>query len=273
MNLIYSCIFCNKDYIQLLSLLLNSYIKYNTYRTKYLIIPHKSFETEIKQLLSKYNINHDIWCLNKKSILGACCSRLLIFNNPKINKYKKILYLDTDIIITNYIKILFNYELDKELYVFNEDRKINDWGHGEILFTKENIKIDKTTEVFSTCVLLFLNCDEIKSLFYNINLLIDKYFPKKSKYNLKSCYDQDFIIYQCVIEQKYNNQLITKHIYNYCNHLENNMLFNHFCMPCGDTEGKYDKMTNFMVHIDSIRIPKIEIINRHISRNKNTLNI
>ena len=32
-------------------------------------------------------------------------------------------------------------------------------------------------------------------------------------------------------------------------------------------------MKNFMVYIDSIRIPKIEIRNRHISKNKNTLNI
>ena len=43
MILIYSCIFFNKDYIQLLKLLLESYIKYNTYYTKYLIITNNEF--------------------------------------------------------------------------------------------------------------------------------------------------------------------------------------------------------------------------------------
>ena len=173
MILIYSCIFYKKDYIQLLKLLLESYIKYNTYRTKYLIITNKDFEIEIKDILSNLNIDHDIWYLNIDTIFGACCSRLLIFNYPDINKYTKILYLDTDIIITNNLYKIINYNLDKKLYVFNENKKINDWGHGKILFDKENININNI-EVFSTCVLLFLNCNDIKFLFNNINLLIDK---------------------------------------------------------------------------------------------------
>ena len=99
---------------------------YNTYRTKYLIITHKSFEPEIKQLLSKYNINHDIWCLNIKSIFGACCSRLLIFNYPKINKYKKILYLDTDIIITSTLNYDEPMASDTNFNLAGADQKADD---------------------------------------------------------------------------------------------------------------------------------------------------
>ena len=142
MILIYSCIFLKKDYIQLLKLLLESYIKYNTYHTKYLVITNNKFKLEIETFLNELNIDYDIWSLTINSILGACCSRLLIFDYPKIHKYTKILYLDTDIIITNNLTELINYNLDKKLYVFNENKKIIDWGHGKILFNKENIKIN-----------------------------------------------------------------------------------------------------------------------------------
>ena len=148
MNLIYSCIFFKKDYIQLLKLLLESYIKYNTYRTKYLIITNNEFKLEIETFLKELNIDYDIWLNNINSILGACCSRLLIFYYTEIYKYTKILYLDIDIIITNNLTKLMNYNLDEKLYVFNENKKINDWGHGKILFDKENSKIEINKEVF-----------------------------------------------------------------------------------------------------------------------------
>ena len=76
MNLIYSCIFFKKSYIELFELLLNSYIQYNIYRTKYLIITHESFQSDIEELLNKYTIDYDIWCIDINTIFGACCSRL-----------------------------------------------------------------------------------------------------------------------------------------------------------------------------------------------------
>ena len=273
MNLIYSCIFFKKSYIQLFESLLKSYIQYNIYRTNYLVITHSSFRSDIKKLFNKYALDYDIWCLDINTIFGACCSRLLIFDYPKISEYKKILYLDTDIVITDNLKFLFDYELDEKLYVFNENKKISDWGHGDILFTKENYDIDRKMEVFSTCVLLFLNCEEIVNLFNDIHLLINKYFPNKADYNLQSSYDQDFIIYQCVKENKYDNQLITKHIYNNSNVLKKNMILNHFCIPCGEATGKHTKMTKFQRQIDSCRIPKINTVKRKIQKDKSTLNI
>lgn len=273
MNLIYSCIFFKKSYIELFELLLNSYIQYNIYRTKYLIITHESFQSDIEELLNKYTIDYDIWCIDINTIFGACCSRLSIFDYPKINKYKKILYLDTDIIITGNLQQLFDYELNDKLYVFNENKKISDWGHGDILFTKENYDIDRNIEVFSTCVLLFLNCEDISILMNDIHLLIHKYFPNKSEYNMNSSYDQDFIIYQCVKDNKYDNQLITKHIYNNSISLKENMILNHFCIPCGEATGKLEKMKIFQNHLVTHRIPEINIIKRSIQKDNSTLNI
>ena len=56
MNLIYSCIFFKKSYIELFELLLNSYIQYNIYRTKYLIITHESFQSDIEELLNNITL-------------------------------------------------------------------------------------------------------------------------------------------------------------------------------------------------------------------------
>ena len=90
---------------------------------------------------------------------------------------------------------------------------------------------------------------------------------------MNSSYDQDFIIYQCVKDNKYDNQLITKHIYNNSISLKENMILNHFCIPCGEATGKLEKMKIFQEHLVTHRIPEINIIKRSIQKDNSTLNI
>ena len=65
MNLVYSCVFFKKEYIQLLSLLLKSFISCNNNEKniQYLIITSPDFELEIKQIFNKLEIDGDIFLL------------------------------------------------------------------------------------------------------------------------------------------------------------------------------------------------------------------
>ena len=66
MYLIYSCIFVNENYLNLVDKLLTTYSKYNDNdKICYLIITSKNFESKIKQIFLKTGIkNHDIWILD-----------------------------------------------------------------------------------------------------------------------------------------------------------------------------------------------------------------
>ena len=95
----------------------------------------------------------------------------------------------------------------------------------------------------------FLNCKEIKQLFSDILKNIE-YLCPNNKYNLGQAYDQDFIIYHCVINEMYDIQKLNKYCKNNHQHTSkehnNSLVFNHFCIPCGKPTNKLEKMTNFM---------------------------
>lgn len=249
MNLIYSCVFHNEDYLKLASLLFKSFSLYSNIQSyDYLVITEKRFESSIEKLYSENNINGLIWCLTANSQLEACYTRLKIFDYPNINKYDKILYLDTDILIIGGLNEIFDLQLIDKLYCFNEGKKVLDWGHGKILFRKYRVKIDYNLEMFSTCVMLFLNTDIMKQLFKEILEHINSMFPNPLLYNLKSSFEQDFIIYHTYINGLYDNELITKYVINSNSDLiitENNIRIIHFCVPCGNTTGKYERMDKY----------------------------
>ena len=98
-KIIYSCVFFNEKYIELIQLLLKSYKLFgnSTENIDYLIICNPNFKNKIQLLFDKLNINGKIWCLDLETIFEAGYSRLKIFDYPLINDYDKILYLDCNI--------------------------------------------------------------------------------------------------------------------------------------------------------------------------------
>ena len=66
-------------------------------------------------MFDKYKIIGDIWTIDLTTKLEACCARLQIFNYPKIYKYSKLLYLDTDILVTNNISKIVEFPLENKL--------------------------------------------------------------------------------------------------------------------------------------------------------------
>ena len=196
-RLIYICLFQDKNYIQLLTLLLKS-ILLNCKNDKFDILIYTSsalkeqiITMKLENNLSRgrktiFHVNDEI--KNKEE---ACSSRLDVFNFPLICDYQKILYLDIDIIIEQSLEPIFRLVLEDKLYALKECDDISQHESeyfGKILFGKE-IYSFKDKSGFNSGVLLFNNCIRIRELFQIIKLDMVK------RKQLMYFYDQPFIIY------------------------------------------------------------------------------
>ena len=97
MNLLYTCIFDNFDYLKLLELLLVSGVVFSDFRGNhfdFLIITTHNFETKINEIFNKYDLNVKIKCIQIENIYSALSARFHIFDF--VNKeYSKFLYIYT----------------------------------------------------------------------------------------------------------------------------------------------------------------------------------
>lgn len=263
MNLIYSCIFFNEQYLELIELLLKTYILFGSpdKNTRYLIICNPDFKSKIEVIFKFLHIDGLIWCIDLHTIFEACYSRLKIFDYPDIDKYNKILYLDCDILITNDLSNILNFQLDDKLYALNEGHSLgpHDWWGSDFFTPDSNPK----TSVFSTCVLLFNNCQIIKNLFNNT--LSHIYSHLKDDLPLPMCYDQPFIIYNTVKDNLHDNQKLIHIVINDPWHTSfNGETISHFPSAPGDFNSKHVKMMkylyNTMFHVQFIPNPFIPSI-------------
>lgn len=210
MNLIYMCVFHKQNYVNLLKLLIESIslrANMNNETTEILVITSPLFQPLIKLVLSKYKLPINYFILNLNTLFEAGCARLHIFQWKEIDKYEKILYLDTDILINSDINILFNLEIvPSKVYTLEEDCIGNEEGfHGYEFF--DFTKYDKNQTAFTSGILYFHCSLEIKQLFKDIiNHIQTHIYINKNP--ISKCLDQPFIVYNAIIQNKYNNQLL-----------------------------------------------------------------
>ena len=160
-TLIYSCVFFNQKYIDLIHLLLKSYKLFGNAPNEvdYLIICSPHFQKDIQAIFDTLHIKGIIWSLDLKTKFEAGYSRLQIFEYSNINQYKKILYLDCDILVTNSISNILDFELKNKLYGLEE-------GNTEhVYFGKQFFDKNPNCTAFTSGILLFNNHIIIKDLF------------------------------------------------------------------------------------------------------------
>jgi lipopolysaccharide biosynthesis glycosyltransferase len=243
-NLIYLCVFYNKNYIHLLKLCLQSMIEFGNLHenTDILIFTDSTFKESILEMTTSIGLAVDIMEMaNIYNIFLAANARNYIYAYPKIDKYDKILYLDTDIIVSSDLNRLFSINLEAKLYTMCEGTIESPWYGGHEFF--DFTTVDKDTKAFSTCVLLFKNCDEMKYFFVKLHQNIWDIYPKLS--GVPITLEQPFVIYTAVTENLYNNGLLGNNII--VNHPEAyvGQVISHFPIGPGDYTSKLIKMNVF----------------------------
>jgi len=275
MNCIFICIFKNKHHIDLLYLLLESLYIFGNLRddTEILIYTSNEFMKIIENsnwFTSKirFEINDTYHDVDK-----SCKSRLDLFNLQSSSKYDKFLYLDTDILITQFepemdINVVFDIAMDDLLYTVEEGQigNIEEY-YGRSLFGDE-IDDYEDKSAFSSGILLFKNCEKIKQLFYQINECI------KIRGNESNYYDQPFIVYNAFKYKLFDNQKLKQFAINQHTNFNleflTGMVINHF--PGDPTGSKIEIKINIMQtvlnslkHIMTLKI--IEYAKTYIDQN------
>lgn len=270
-NLIYFCVFYNRDYLKLLNLLLKSVKIFSNIDTiEFLIITCDEFKKYIDEISSKLDIHLYIQCFNFTTIFQAACARLYIFDYEYINSYEKILYLDTDIIIKGNLTPIFDFILDDVLYGL-ESGTINSPNFGKDFFdinsstpsfnsstpsfNSSTSSFNSSTTGINSGTLLFNNSKIIKDLFCRIQSHINTFVD--SKLPIPYCMDQPFINYHAIKDNLYNNKLLNPLISLYDGDISVNnydtSIICHFSFPIGNFKHKYYRMINFFNNITSIK--------------------
>lgn len=168
-DLVYLCVFYNKKFIDMFRLFLESYVLYENHKIEnmdLLVLTNIEFKDEILKLGEQLNVNILVQVVESKGVFDSKIARLRIFDFETTKRYKRILYLDTDILLSgNLVEIFKNdLKLDEKLYVVREGDIGNNY-HGKFLFDSNLNQIDYKRPAFNSGVLLFKNCETIKNLF------------------------------------------------------------------------------------------------------------
>ena len=249
MNCIFITIFNQEKYVDMFFLLLESIFVYGNLNDNINILVYTS--TPFMNIIKKSHLFNDEkmnFEINDtyNNIDKACKARLDLFKFSSITNYNKILYLDTDILIKDDIKKVFDICEDDVLYVLEEGGiHYNNDCWGNTLFGDEiNNYSDKTA--FSSGILLFNNCEKIKDLFNKINEDIIK-----RPYDFLCC-DQPYIIYNAFKYNLYNNKILKSFAVNNDTNIHSDKIIHHFPGTPGYYTYKIPTMTTFLNKLNNL---------------------
>jgi len=249
MNLVYACVFYNRDYMKLLELLLASMKIYSSTDTfDFLVLTSPGFEESLDELSSKTGIRIHTMCIPLTTIFEAACARLRIFDYKFISRYDTILYLDTDILIKGELGPLFSLAKDEILYAI-EEGTIASKNFGSLFFRPG--AVDMNIAGINSGTLLFQNCLPVRDLFCRIRGHIQAFTDKGEAppYAL----DQPFINYHAIQSGIYDNKALNPFVslYEKSDTVTNyaTSVICHFSFPIGNFGHKYSRMKAFFINL------------------------
>uniref|UniRef100_A0A6C0AN90 Nucleotide-diphospho-sugar transferase domain-containing protein n=1 Tax=viral metagenome TaxID=1070528 RepID=A0A6C0AN90_9ZZZZ len=253
-DLVYCCVFYNKDYFKLLDLLLKSMKMYSSLEFDFLVMTSPEFEPEVKKMARELDLelNLKIFCLDFKTIFQAACARLFIFDYPEISGYEKLLYLDTDIIIKGDLAPVFTLPIEDLLHGIQSG---NIWSQSFGAQFFNFAEIDQSLPGINSGTLLFLNSENMKNLFGRIRNHVE-IFTNEGK-EIPYCMDQPFINYHAIKDSLYNNTLLNPlvSLFEGNDAVDNyaTSVICHFSFPIGNFGHKFHRMREFLLKILSIQ--------------------
>lgn len=254
-NLIYCCVFYNKDYFRLLELLLKSMKIFSTLDSfDFLVMTSPEFVPLVQGIGRTLNLDIKTFTQNFSTIFQAACARLFIFDYPEIKGYEKILYIDTDIIIKSNLDPIFDLPIQDLLYGI-ESGTISSLSFGGQFFDFENSEIKREMPGINSGTLLFLNSKTIQELFSRIRLHVESFTREGN--TPPYCMDQPFINFHAISNSLYDNSLLNPlvslfegndTVLNY-----NSSSICHFSFPIGNFGHKFSRMSDFLSKTLSIQ--------------------
>jgi lipopolysaccharide biosynthesis glycosyltransferase/SAM-dependent methyltransferase len=264
--LVYTCVFYNKDYIQLLRLLLLSIKMYSSLESiDLLVITSKEFESQIQSLAKTLKLSVQTMTLDLTTIFQAACARLSIFDYKEIDHYSKILYVDTDILIKGDLMTLFTLPIEEKLYALESG--FTDSINFGVQFFQPPMK----TSGLNSGTLLFRNSPILKALFQRIQTHIHTFTQSGSTppYAL----DQPFINYHAIKDALYENQRLKPYVSLFEEGTPENeasSIVCHFSFPIGNFAHKFYRMKTYfdkLLPMKADTMIPLDLVNRAYSWN------
>ena len=250
-NLIYFSVFLDNEYFEQFKILMTTiklFSKTDTF--DFLVITSTEMAPKIQHLSEHMEIPIHIHYQTCNSPHESSSAKLCIFEYKDINKYNKILYIDTDIIVQNDISTIFTHDLEDKIYALPEatiERQ-----HSGGWFFDFN-KIDKNTTALNGGILLFKNTRSTQSIFNDCITHICK--MKEANETMPYCYEQPFLNYHIIKNAKQDIQFLTQYAEL---HQENppplpvkptSIIFCHFAGSVGFSSCKSKRMITYMTHV------------------------
>jgi len=238
MNLVYMCVFYQTNYIHLLKLLVRSIherSKLNKETTDVLVMTSPYFHPYIQYELKEFDLPIKYHILDLNTLMEASCCKLRIFQYEDVDKYEKILYVDTDVLINSDINVLFDTHVSPEkMYALEE-------GHtGHEFWGSQFFEPGHDLPAFSAGVFYFINSPSMKKLFQDTNDHIASYSGQ-----IPTCLDQPFLVYNSFVQGKYDNQMMKSYMENNPDVVDSSKIIYHFPGGPGNFPSKHHKMTSF----------------------------
>lgn len=174
-NLIYFTIFGDNGYFKLLSLLLKGLYKQSYKDFELLFITDKETSEMLKKLkiLNKFKVNYHIVKPVKDGV-EASMKKINIFDYKKISQYKKILFLDLDILVVGDLNKIFEERINPNIlysaiHRISHDHHKTEY-HTVFPYTDNQLMRYKENNVFAFNAgqFLFLNTKTMQEHFTNI---------------------------------------------------------------------------------------------------------
>jgi lipopolysaccharide biosynthesis glycosyltransferase len=247
--LIYVTVFYNRSYLDLLKILLVSY-KLFSEPYDFLVMTSPEFEAEILDYAKKINVSIQCRVVDFSKREEAFCARLHIFEYERVNLYKKVLYLDTDILIQGSLKNVFNLCVEDRLYALSENT-VQLETHGGWFF--DFTTIDKKAPGFNSGVLLFNTSNKMREKFHEILQHIEQI--KENGGRMPSCFDQPFLNYHFIRDGLHETAALTRYAKLYYltaalpPSAPTEIVVCHFAEPLGDPVNKRKRMEKHLTHL------------------------
>jgi hypothetical protein len=250
-NLLYMCVFNNKDYVELLKILLVSLKLFSRLDgIDILVLTSEHLFPLINNISELIDTPISMKVCTFTELHECICARFTIFDYSHINQYEKILYIDTDIIVQNDIMKLFDIDIEDKIYALPEGTIEHEY-HGGWFFDFENI--DKNTTGMNSGILYFRNTETARTIFKNINEHTKK--MRDANETMPVTVDQPFLNYHAIKNGNQNTSLLNEYALIYCidppppPSAPTTIALCHFVWPIGNAKHKRDRMIKHMDHV------------------------